>query len=159
MELDSRSRAFVITFPCTEGEFNSDQLNPLMKMGNVSKAHGIFSKSNGTMSAFVHFRWQVRSSAISTAMDRESIVIKRVTASELTSFMKLPFDRSFDVTIPVDQPVKAEPSTNVDVSNSSDEELELLIKRRRCLKRKLKEMLTIEREVNSLNDEIKQRLI
>ena len=153
MDADPRSRAWIVTSRCEESDFNDEQMRALLTSNPVSKAHGLFSRINGTASWFMYMRFQVRASALASAFQGSAdVVIHRTTAGKLHDFMQLPHDRSIDISFPQGDDTSTDQVSvaHLDsVDNSSDEEVNSLLKARKSLKRKLKELHALEEQLKA----------
>ena len=159
MDADPRSRAWVVTSRCEESDFNDEQIRALLTSNPVSKAHGLFSRINGTASWFIYMRFQVRASALASAFQGD-VVIHRTTASKLHEFMQLPHDRSIDISPPqgVEASTDQVSTPHLDsVDNSSDEEVNSLLKVRKSLKRKLKDLHALEDQLKATERALVER--
>ena len=161
MDADPRSRAWIVTSRCEESDFNDEQIRALLTSIPVSKAHGLFSRINGTASWFMYMRFQVRASALASAFQGGAdVVIHRTTASKLHEFMQLPHDRSIDISFPQvdDTSTDQVSAAHLDsAGNSSDEEVTILIKLRKSLKRKIKDLRTIEDQLKATERALVER--
>lgn len=159
MDADPRARAWVVTSRCEESEFNDEQIRALLTSNPVSKAHGFYSRINGTASWFIYMRFQVRASALASAFQGD-VVIHRTTACKLHEFMQLPHDRSIDISSPQggDNSTDQVSATHLDsVDNSSDEEVTSLLKVRKSLKRKLKDLHALEGQLKATERALVER--
>ena len=161
MEADPRSRAWIVTSQWEESEFNDEQMRALLTSIPVAKAHGLYNRINGTASWFMYMRFQVRASALTSIFKGgEDIVIHRSSAGKLSEFMRLTHDRSIDLTFPQGDTISMDQvsTAHVDsVDNSSDEEVTILIKLRKSLRRKIKDLRTIEDQLKATERALVER--
>ena len=155
-----KSRAWVITFPCTEEEFTANQADPLRFHYSGLKATGIFDRTKGEASWFLLTLHPIWKAAVVHRMMPIQISIHAKLPEQLVDFLALPFDRritlNFRTLIPVYEEKETidlttvlteEPSTSMTDTKPDTICLEDLFEERKSLKRKLESMDTLRKRL------------
>ncbi len=89
MELDKRSRFFIVTFPWNDAVVPTDAVIP--SVGYI-QAHAKMLFENQSVSVWFSFKHPQRVSKITAAFDQDRVVIKCANGTSYKSFQELPFD-------------------------------------------------------------------
>lgn len=175
MDLDKRSRNWIVTFPWNDGELPDSNVIP--SIGQVF-SYAMMSRDNGSVSTWFKFDNAQRASTVSSAYDHVHLVLKATNWDEFPAFRALPCDWSSDIKIgdrthtsdldenPNEQRdgtacTHSRPRTTVgsehkhlrdDQSESSDDEF---IADYRRLKRLRREILHLQQERSAVVDRIR----
>lgn len=155
MEMNVRARCWVATFPWNDAELPTEAVVPTLPF---KLAHAKLSRANDSVSIWFTFANGVRASTISTSLDREHVVLRRVKHDlDLPKFMELPFDWELvstklddvqdgdiddDVIVPtnVTKSRKRDHPTNPDgVDGASDDEFERILDELRKARKRAKQ--------------------
>ena len=95
MELDIRSRTWIVTIPWTVPMTPTESCIPSIL--TFIKAHAKYSKDNGSVSTWLTFRNQTRASTVTNAYSVD-VVIKKVTPGlSLTDFIMMSHDWEYTI--------------------------------------------------------------
>ena len=151
MDLDTRARCWIATFPWNDATTPTDSIVPNLPF---KLAHAKFNRVNDLVSIWFTFVNPIRASTITNAVGVDHIVVKQVKADrDLPSFQDIPFDWEL-VKTNRDEPLDGElvpqhssaksrkrdvPIQSERTGDSSDDELQMFIdelvkgrKRPRC---------------------------
>lgn len=90
MEVDTRSRCWVATYPWEDAEQPTEAVLPTDL--NYVKAHVKYSKLNASVSIWFQFVNPQRASRIATSINQEFLVLKPTNATNYQAFKDIPFD-------------------------------------------------------------------
>lgn len=166
MELDTRSRCWIITFAVND---NTDESISVLGDGTLPLTrynHAKWSKVNGACSVWLTFEHAQRCSAVTRAYSEGygDVVIKRVTQTVYNQFMDIPCDNELrnvvhpthdNTDVPGHTEVIDPPIIQAESGTDSDQELNKLVQRRRGLKRKLRELIVVQEQLSEINERIK----
>lgn len=162
MELDVRSRHWIVTFAVNDVDTFTDM--NVLGDGSISTfelAHAKLSRANGTCSVWFTFKNAQRASTLTRVFDEhDQVVVKKVTHAVFPSFKEIACDREFIVNPPLchgttggdtlDPPrVKDEES-----GSDSDQELRSLMRQRKVLRRRVKDLARIQEQLDQVNGNI-----
>lgn len=172
MELDVKSRCWIVTFAWTDADAPTEAVVPTEL--NYTKAQLKHSVPNASCSIWLEFDGQQRCSRIVNAFrDRDAVVVKRTTRYEFDSWRSVPFTTELEIVRPSGTcinrgkaPVESTPSgpsgtdsvVPTQSDSESDVEFTVLLKRRKQLKRKLKDVRVIELELTQVNAKLARKL-
>lgn len=110
MELDKRSRQWIITYPQQE-DLNESQLFKYNKLPGWKSSHAIQSKENKSVSIFIDLKYQLKASRLISIIDNTDTILKSTTLKKLQDFKRLPFDK---------QLVIENPMSNLTINDTAD---------------------------------------
>ena len=168
MELDTRSRDWIVTFTvpdinvvddtCASG----DGTAPPFKW-----AHAKLSSANGTCSIWLSYNNPQRASTLQRVFnEHDHLVLKRITSASYRQFCDVVADREFKMTPPASPVV---PPAQHDVldppihcanesGSDSDGEIRTLLRRRAMARRKVRQLEQARDELRAVNELIRSKL-
>jgi hypothetical protein len=171
MELDRRSRCWIVTVPWHDATHPTDEDVPDLD-ARLIKA--LYSAKNGSMSVFYLFKNPQRASRLTNTFPQDHVVVKVSKESSYDEFCQLPSDwvmTKEPTAVPVaqcdgdDECAKGttEPRTTGHIrarsdDESSDDELQTLIRRRRKVKNQLQNVGDLTAQLMLLEQSIHSHL-
>ena len=108
MELDSRSRIWIITYEFVS-TITERNLEIFTSFPGFKRLIAFQSAHHETVSVWIEFNYQTFASKITSLLEFSHVVLKRAHAKEIESFFSIPYDNRIDIDAP---PTSADDTIN-----------------------------------------------